>query len=103
MSDESTMSAVPAVERARASNEEAIRSQLRAWIVGHAKLGRPAELTDQTRLPETGLISSLDVVELVLFVEELRGEKVDPDAIEPELFASIDALWDGFFGRAQSP
>ena len=43
------------------------------------------------------MLSSLDVVEFVLFIEELRGDEVDPDAIEPETFASIDSLWDAFF------
>lgn len=46
----------------------------------------------------SGLLTSLDVVGLVLFVEELRGEEIDPDAIEPEAFATIDSMVRAFLG-----
>ena len=79
-------------------DESEIRSQLREWIVEHAK-SKPAqgELGDQTPLLETGLLSSLDIVEFVLFIEELRDEEVDTDDIEPEVFTNIDTLIAGFF------
>lgn len=77
-------------------DEAAVRAALRRWILEHAKVA-PGTLTDRTPLLETGLLSSLDVVELVLFVEELRGEEIDTDDIEPEVFTSIDALFRGFF------
>jgi thioesterase domain-containing protein len=46
-------------------------------------------------------VSSLDAVELVLFIESLRGDEVDTDAVEAEVFRSIDALYAGFFGGVQ--
>jgi acyl carrier protein len=82
-------------------NEQHVRSQLRAWILEHSKAPGRVELTDQTPILETGLISSLDIVELVLFIEELLGEEVETDEIEPEVFSSVDSLWQGFFaGRS---
>ena len=78
-------------------NEQHIRTQLRQWILEHSKAPSRAELTDQTAILETGLVSSLDIVELVLFIEELRGDEIDTDDIEPEVFASVDSLWEGFF------
>ena len=79
-------------------SESEIRDHLREWIVSHAK-SKPAagDVTDQTHLLETGLLSSLDIVEFVLFIEELRGDEVDTDEIEPEVFTSIDTLYDSFF------
>jgi acyl carrier protein len=92
---------VAGVDGARA-RERAIRAELRAWILEHAKAPpEGGELTDRTPLLETGLLSSLDVVELVLFIEELREAEVDTDAIEPEVFGSIDALWAGFFAESE--
>jgi acyl carrier protein len=86
-----------AVEAPRMDEQE-IRAQLRGWILEHAKSPpKGGELTDQTPLLETGLLSSLDVVEFVLFIEELREEEIDTDDIEPEVFTSVDTLWDGFF------
>lgn len=82
--------------RSRPLDEQRVRAELRRWILEHSKSGA-TELTDSTPLLESGLLSSLDVVELVLFLEELRGVEIDTDEIEPALFASIDAMWDGFF------
>jgi hypothetical protein len=38
------------------------------------------------------------VVELILFVESLRGCEVDVERIEPEALTSIDTLYATFFG-----
>ena len=71
------------------------RAAVRRWLAAHARIEAPIE--DDTPILEKGILSSLDVVELVLFIESLRGEDVDADSIEPETFASVDALWTGFF------
>ena len=79
-------------------NEYEIRDQLRSWLLAHAKNPIPAEqLRDDLPILESGLLSSLDVVEFVVFIEELRGDEVDPDEIEPEVFTNIDSLYLAFF------
>lgn len=73
-----------------------MRADLRRWILKRAQ-GKPVgDFSDQTALLETGVLSSLDVVELVLFLENLRGSEVDVDRIEPESLRSIDALYENF-------
>lgn len=84
-------------------DEQNIRKSLREWILEHSKAApTEGDLTDQTPLLETGMLSSLDIVEFVLFIEELREDEVDPDEIEPEVFTSIDTLWAGFFAELAS-
>jgi acyl carrier protein len=78
-------------------DEPLIRNKLKSWIREHSKAPQKGDISDDTRVLELGILSSLDVVELVLFVESLRGEEVDTDAIEPEVFTSVDTLWAGFF------
>ncbi len=78
-------------------DQSLIRNKLKAWIREHSKAPAKGDVTDDTRVLELGILSSLDVVELVLFIESLRGEEVDTDAIEPEVFTSVDTLWAGFF------
>ncbi len=78
--------------------EAEIRDRLRDWILDRSKSPPGTELTDNTPILESGLLSSLDVVELVVFVENLKGEEVDVDAIEPEVITNIDTLYKGFFG-----
>jgi acyl carrier protein len=78
-------------------DESTIRKNLKRWILEHSKAQVSADLTDDTPILEQGILSSLDIVEFVLYIESLRGEEVDTDAIEPEAFTSVDTLWSGFF------
>ncbi|MBN8613372.1 MAG: acyl carrier protein [Deltaproteobacteria bacterium] len=73
------------------------RPKLEQWIRDHAKTPIGA-IAGDTPLLEKGILSSLDIVELVLFIESLKGEEVDPDAIEPDTFKNLDAMMRGFFG-----
>jgi acyl carrier protein len=78
-------------------DEQTIRAKLKQWIRDHAKASAN-DLADDTPVLDTGILSSLDIVELVLFIESLKGDEVDPDNIEPESFKSVDAMMKGFFG-----
>lgn len=78
-------------------DDATIRARLKQWIHDHAKAST-VEVANDTPLLDKGILSSLDIVELVLFIESLRGDEVDPDAIEPETFRSIDTMMKGFFG-----
>lgn len=77
--------------------ESEVRSKLRNWILERAKTAPGADFSDQTLLLEKGILSSLDIVEFVLFIESLRGEDVDVDDIDPTVFTSIDTLYTAFF------
>ena len=78
-------------------DEATVRKNLRRWIVDHSKVPVKGELADDTPILEQGILSSLDIVEFVLYIESLRGDEVDTDAIEPEVFTSVDTLYAGFF------
>lgn len=77
--------------------EQELRVKLRDWIAKHAKKPVGADFDDRTPVLELGILSSLDIVEFVLYIESLRGEEVDPEQIGPEAFASIDSLYAAFF------
>jgi len=80
-------------------SEVEIRNSLRGWILERS--GAPGErlASDERPILEEGLLSSLDIVEFILFIESLRGEEVDIEAIEPEVFTSINTLYKAFFGN----
>ncbi len=78
-------------------SEAEIRTALRQWILKRAQAEAGRVLLDDTPILEPGLLSSLDVVELILFIESLRGEEVDVESIEPEALTDLDALYDAFF------
>lgn len=80
--------------------EQQVRAKLREWIVKRAKVPPGADFSDQTKLLEQSILSSLDIVEFVLFIESLRGADIEVDDIEPEVFSTIDSLYESFFAAA---
>lgn len=77
--------------------EQEIKARLRDWIAKHSKAQGKANFSDDTKILEEGILSSLDIVEFVLFIESLRGEDIDTDDIEPAVFTSINTLYTAFF------
>lgn len=82
-------------------DDKMIREELRSWILDRAGAAPDRLASDDTPILDDGLLSSLDVVEFILFIESLREEEVDIEAIEPEVFTSIDTLVEAFFPQAQ--
>lgn len=83
-------------------DEKAIRDGLKGWILDRAGATPDALASDQQAILDDGLLSSLDIVEFILFIEDLREEEVDIEAIEPEVFNNIDSLVEAFFPDAKS-
>lgn len=79
------------------TQETHVKSQLRRWILEHAKVSPRKALDDETLILEERILSSLDIAEFVLYIESLRGTEIDLDSLEPEAFASINALYATFF------
>ena len=77
-------------------SESEIKSALRTWIVDRAK-DRPADMKDDTPVLETGILSSLDVVELILYVEHLKGGEVEVDDLNAESIRDVNAIYSTFF------
>ena len=78
--------------------EDVVKGKLRDWIVTHSKI--PViddKLTYDTPIIEEGYLSSLDIVEFILYIEALRGEEVEIDDLEPEVFTSTNTMYQTFF------
>jgi acyl carrier protein len=79
-------------------NEVETRKKLREWICKRSKKAvSPADLKDDTPVIESGLLSSLDIAEFVLFIESLRGSEVDVDDLEPDVFTNVNTMWQALF------
>ena len=78
--------------------EDEIREELRGWILDRASAAEERLSSDELPILEEGLLSSLDIVEFILFIESLRGEEVDIESIEPEVFTNVNTLYEAFFG-----
>ena len=83
-------------------DESHLRNSLKAWIRRRAKLAPDVVLRDDTPILEAGLLTSLDVAQLFLFIESLRGQEVDLSSIEPEVLTNVDTLYAAFLAPAQA-
>lgn len=79
-------------------NQTALREALRQWIRAHAGAPAADAVQDRTPLISSRLITSLRVLDLVLFIEELRSAPIDVRMLRPEAFRDIDTICATFFG-----
>jgi hypothetical protein len=77
------------------------RQRLREWILACNEKLHPEELADDTALIEERIISSLQIADLILFLESLRGAPVRPDQLHAAAFRNLDALCATFFDEVR--
>lgn len=80
-------------------SESEARRALRDWIVKTNGKIRPEELTDETPIIERRIISSLQVMDLLLLLEELTGKSIEAENLKAGVFQSIDTLYENFFKK----
>lgn len=72
------------------------RQVIRDWICSKARSVDGVSITDQTLIIEEGLITSVDVLELILLIEELGQIEIDATELEPDMLGSIDEICRSF-------
>ena len=78
-------------------SEEEVRGALRSWVGERNPGVDDGDLDDATPLISSRYLTSLQVPELLLYVEELRQEAIDPASLRPGVFRSIDDIYAAFF------
>ncbi len=79
------------------TNKRRIKDDLRAWLSARAAGSFCGTVDDDTPLIESGIINSLDVVELLLLIERLRGGIINVESLKPGAFSSLNAIVHNFF------
>lgn len=77
-------------------NEIEVKTALRDWIVRKGKI-QAQELNDQTPFLEQRIISSVQLMELILFMEDLSGKSIDVKALKKGMLRDIDTIFRNFF------
>ena len=67
------------------------RQRLHEWVVAGGRISS-GELKDDTPLLEQRVITSLQVMDLILFIESLTGRAVDAARLVPGAFRDIDSI-----------
>jgi acyl carrier protein len=68
------------------------KERLRAWIVEHGKRIDAADLRDDTPLLERRILTSLQIADLLLFLEELRDAPIDLEGLSGAAFRDLSSL-----------
>ncbi len=77
-------------------SETEIKVALREWIIRKGKI-QADELDDQTPFLEQGIISSVQLMELILFLEDLSGNTIDVKSLKKGMLRDIDTIFRNFF------
>lgn len=85
-----------------AATEPEVRAALRQWVRAHSTVPIGADFTDATPLIASRYLTSLQVAELLLHIEELRNEPLDVGQLRPGVFHDIDAIYSTFFAAGTS-
>jgi hypothetical protein len=79
------------------------KQRLRAWILANGRRVDDAELTDDTPLLERRILSSLQIADLLRFLEELRGTPVELEGLSGAAFRDLGAMGRAFLPAETSP
>ena len=76
-----------------------ITEELRTFVVDNFLFGQAGEpLSDETSFLESGIIDSTGLLELIAFIEQTYGIRLDDAELIPENLDSLSRLT-GFIGR----
>jgi hypothetical protein len=81
-------------------DEAEIKNKIRVWIAAKNGSIGPEALRDDTPILEQRIISSLHVMDLMLYVERLRGRPLSVNEIRSGVFKDIHTIYTNFFVEA---
>lgn len=76
------------------------KHQIRDWILAKNPAVDAVALADDTPLLEKKILTSIQIMDLILFLEHLQGHPVDIDQVQPENFHSLNTIHAAFFAAA---
>jgi len=78
-------------------SEMETRQAIRDWIIKKNGKISDRELNDQSAIIEQRIITSVQILDLILFLEDLSGKQIDVKNLKKGVFRNIDAIYQNFF------
>lgn len=78
-------------------DETAVKRRLREFVVERSGRVHADEVADDTPLLERRILSSLQVLDLILLIEELSGRALDASRLKPGVFRDVNTIFRNFF------
>ena len=79
------------------TDEDQIKAKLRDWIADKSGAITADEVTGDLALIERRILTSLQVVEMIRFIQRLRKRPIDVSMINPRSFRDLDTIVATFF------
>lgn len=73
-------------------DNDAVADRIRDFIREELNPSATSEIGNSLNLLDAGILDSTAVVELVLWLEETFQLEIDPEALTPDNFATLDAM-----------
>ena len=82
------------------NNETEIKQALREWIAKKNRNCDIASILDDTPILENRIITSVQIMDLILYLENLTNNPVNIEQVQPGVFCCIDSIYSAFFAEA---
>ena len=79
--------------------EQRTRQALREWLARMNGRVDATDIGDATGLVSGGVLKSIHVMDLILWIEERLGRQVEVQRIRAGSFASVNAIYASFFSE----
>lgn len=76
--------------------ESEFRESLRSWILKKNGKIQADDLRDDTPIIEQRIITSLQLMDLILELEKMTGNPVEVEELKPGVFKNIDSICKNF-------
>jgi len=78
-------------------SEAEIKQTLRAWVIRtNGKISLQV-IDDETPIIEQRIITSLQIMDLILFLEKESGRPIEVERLKPGVFRNINVIYRNFF------
>ncbi len=84
------------------NKEHSIKDELCRWVANHSAIFTGEVVPSNMAIIEKRVITSVQLMDLILYMEHLRGEPINPQHIKPGAFTSVDSIYQHFFCEAVS-
>jgi hypothetical protein len=79
------------------SQEHDIKHRLSAWLAEQSSAFDGNAVPFDMAIIEQRIITSVQIMELILYLEHLRGEPINPLDIKAGAFSCVDSIYQHFF------
>ena len=80
-------------------DKDAVLDRLRTWLIAANPKVAGMTLGPDTDIIESRILESLQVVELILFLEAETGESILTEDLDPNKLRTLDSIYESFFRK----